>query len=190
MRLPNGVKELTKAALDIVEICRVSQAQRAAAYRQYGQWVETGRASGGLALANLLYGHLDRLASHLYSPTELRFAGDFENLVPADIQAKGAVVARLISREWERKNLDVLFGHGVKVALAYAACILKQLGGRDVEGGFQFRGARLVMPWHFGVYNEGINGLTDQEALLETVWMSRHEVWRRVRNLPDAEKLY
>jgi hypothetical protein len=46
------------------------------------------------------------------------------------------------------------------------------------------------MPWNFGVYNEGLNSLDEQEAFVETVWLTKHEVWRRVRHLPGAEKLY
>ena len=190
MRLPKNTKDLTKEALEIVADCTASQAQRAAAYRQYAQWCETGRAAGGLALGNLLEGHIDRLASHLFSPTELRFAIDYENLYPKEWLEKGAVAARVVSREWERKNIDVLQGHGVKESLKYGACILKQLAGRDAEGNFQFRGARLVQPWCFGVYDEGNNSIDDQEAMVETVLLNKHEVWRRVRNLPDAEKLY
>lgn len=167
-----------------------SQNQRAAAYRQYGQVAETGRQAGGLALANLIYSHIDRLAAHLFSPSELRFAIDYENIYPKEWLAKGAVAARIVSRSWEQRNIDMLFGHGVKHSLTYASCILKQLGGKDADGVFQFKGAKLVMPWQFGVYNEGINDLADQEAFVETDWLNRHEVWRRIRQLPEAEKLY
>jgi hypothetical protein len=188
--LPKNEKDLTAKALEIIENCRVSQASRAAAYRQYAQWCETGRASGGLALGNLLEGHIDRLASHLFSPTELRFAIDYENLYPKEWLEKGAIAARVVSREWERQNIDVLFGHGVKESLKYGACLLKQLAGQDADENFYFRGARLVMPWHFGVYDESQNSIDDQEAVCETVFLNKHEVWRRIRNLPDAEKLF
>jgi hypothetical protein len=138
----------------------------------------------------MLYGHVDRTASHLFSPTDLRFAIDYENIYAQEWMDKGTVAARVVSREWERKNIDVLFGHGVKEALSYGSYLLKQLAGKDAEDHFYFRGARLVPPWAFGVYDEGVNELDQQEALVETVWFNRHEVWRRVRNLPDAEKLY
>lgn len=143
-----------------------------------------------MALANLLYSHVDKLASHLFSPSELRFSIDYEGMYQKEWYEKGAVVSRQISRSWESNNIDMLFGHGVKEGLTYASCLLKQLAGRDGEGNFKFKGARLVMPWQFGVLNESVNDLGDQEAFCETVWLSRHEVWRRVRNLPEAEKLY
>jgi hypothetical protein len=188
MILAENAKDLTKQTLDIIDICRASQSQRAAAYRIFGQWRETGRAAGPLALANVLWSHLQRTASHLMSPSELRFQIDFEQHYPKDIQDKGAMAARALSREWERKNIDILFGRGVFEALSYGACILKSLSKEN--GGKHDVGARLVQPWAFAVYNEGVNALSDQEAVMETVYLSKPEVWRRVRNLPDAEKLF
>jgi hypothetical protein len=195
MRIPTtNEKDLVQFALNTTTDCQVSQGQRAAAYRQYGQWVETGQApagdNAGLALCNLLYSHTDRLAAHLFSPSELRAAIDFESLQPKEWLDKGAVAARIVSRAWEAQNVDLLFGHGVKEALTYAGCLLKQVCIRDIEGNAEYKGARLVMPWQFGVYNEGVNDLADQEAFVETVWLNRHEVWRRIRYLPEPEKLF
>jgi hypothetical protein len=190
MILPDGTKDLTALSLNLIEDCRVSRGQRESAYRQYYQWLETGRAAGGLALANMLYGHVDRLASHLLSPSGLRFTMDYENVYAKEWQEKGRVVARMVTREWERKNIDMLAGHGVKEALTYGACLLKQLGGVSSDGTFDFRGARLVMPHQFGVYDESVNDLGEQECFVETVPLNRHQVWRRVRNLPNAEKLF
>lgn len=190
MILPDNAAQLVPFALARIEDCRVSQAMRASAYRQYGQWIETGRAAGGLALCNVLYGHEDRLASHLFSPSELRFAITYASRQTKEWLEKGAVAARFISDEWEAKDIDLLFGHGVKEALDYGWCGVKQLAGRGDDGSFLFNGARLVMPWNFGVYNEGLNSLDDQECFVETMWMNKHEVWRRIRHLPQAEKLY
>lgn len=190
MLIPETREERTKLAIKLVEDCRVSQAQRASAYRQYYQWSETGRAAGGLALANMLYGHVDRLASHLFSPSGLRFALDYENVYGKDWQEKGAVVARMVTREWERHNVDMKFGHGVKEALTYGACLIKQLGGMDGDGGFKYQGAKLVLPHQFGVCDESCNDLHEQEYFLETCWLTSQQVWRRVRSLPNAEKLY
>lgn len=187
MILQKDEKKLVAQSLKMIEDCRVSQSQRASAYRQYGQWIETGRAAGGLSIANLLYGHLDRVASHLFSPSELRFAIDFEAEYEQIWLDRAKVVAKMLTRTWQRKNMDLLFGHGTNEALRYGAYFLKQMAGVDGAGNFKFRGARLVPPWSMGVYNEAVNDLDDQECILETVYLSRPEVWRRVRNLPGAE---
>ena len=190
MRIPTTIKDLVPFSTEIIEACRVSRGQREAAYRQYYQWCETGRPAGGLALANMLYGHIDRLASHLFSPSGLRFALDFENRYPKNVQEQGSVVARHVSREWERHNIDMTFGHAVAEALKYGSCLIKQLAGIGSDSAFHYRGARLVLPHQFGVLDESVNDLHDQEAFVETIWLNKHQVWRRIRGLPEPEKLY
>ena len=187
MRLPDDTKKLTSQATDIVEICRTSVGQRATAYNSYRQWIENGRGAGGLALANMLYAHLDRLQSHLFSPSHLRFSIDFENFYPKLTHKQGEAVARLITREWERKSIDLVFGAGVRLGLDYGCGIGKLLVTR---GDVPQCHARLVAPWQFGVYNEAVDSVEDQEACVETLFLNRHEVWRRVAHLPEADKLY
>lgn len=192
MILAEDTKAFTRQALDTVEICRASSGSRSAAYRQYAQWIETGRASGGLALANMLYGHLDRLSSYLFSSTDLRFAVDFEFHHPKRILEQGAMAARFLTREWERKNIDTTFGIGVRESLTYGAAMLKLIGSATQS---EHRAdvsvhSRLVMPWNFGVFDENINEMTDQEALVETLFLNKHEIWRRIQKLPNADMLY
>lgn len=189
MLLPTNKKDLLALAKDLVAICQVSQGQRSAAYRQYAQWVETGRQAGGLALGNLLYSHVDRLHSHLFSPSDLRFSIDFENPYKPETLAQAEQAGRVLTREWERRNIDTVFASGVRESLVYGACPIKQLVSGDGDGNIEIS-ARLVMPWNFGVYNENVNEILDQECVLETVYLSRPEIWRRVQHLPDAEKIF
>lgn len=188
MMLPGTEKELIVFAQETTEICQISQAQRAAAYRMYGQWVETGRPAGGLARANMLYSHVDRLRSHLFSPSGLRFNIGYEWQHDKVDLLRAETAERVLNREWETSNIDLTFGNGVHESLTYGACLAKQLVATG-SGGVSI-GSRLVMPWNFGVYNEGINELDDQEAFNETVYLNEHEVWRRIRHLPDAQHLY
>ncbi len=171
-----------------------SAGQRQAAYRNYGQWLERGWASddgqGGLALANVLFSHNDRVAAHLFSPADLRFSIAWERHYKKDWLDKGAVAARCITEEWQNNSIDLLFGHGVKVAVDYGACLLKQLAGKDEDGHYTYRGSRLVMPWMFGVADEAVNGLENQEFFCETMLVNKYQVWRDTRHLPDGKKLF
>ena len=184
MILPGNKTDLLRKVLDVKEACRVSVASRAAMCRVYNLWIETGRNSGQRALVNKLYGHIDRLAAHLFSPTELRFVLDFEAHYPAETLEQGETTARVLTREWERKDIDILFAAAVPVALSYGAAILKQMWGHS---GLE---ARIIMPWQFGVYREDVNNIEDQEALCESGMMTLEEVWRRISHLPNADKLY
>ena len=188
MILPTSERALIREAIKLTEICRASQGQRAAVYRNYGQWIETGRASGGLALANLLHGHIHRLAAYLFSAGELRVAIDFMNRYEPQWYERASVAARRVEREWENNNIDLNAAQAVKESLAYGSCFLRQIV--TMHGDTPCISARLAMPWAVGVYNECVTDLTEQEAMVETIFYNRHEVWRRVRHLPDAEKKF
>lgn len=188
--IPSDNKKLTRQALDWIEECRQSQASRTAYCRSVNQTVETGRNSGPKALLNLLPFLLDRFASHLFSPTELQFTIDYENVYPKNILEFAKVGARLLSRHWERSNTDMTFARGVYEAGKYGACILKQWVQEEGEKKTPVYHKRLVMPWQFGVAREDENELGKQSMMCETTLMTMPEVWRRVYMLPDADKLY
>ena len=197
MRIPQKEKDLIQFAKEVIEICSVSMGARGSAYKQYSQYIETGRADGSLSLANRLYAHCDRLQSHLFCPTEARFGLDFEFKHSKTVLQQAEAVARNLTRNFTRNNLDLRFSDALSHGIAFGAGILKTSGSitsTQIDGKrfthLKELGTRVVPPWQFGVYNEGVNGLENQEAVVEFVPLSDHDVWRRVKNLPDAEKLY
>lgn len=191
LRVPTDRKELVKFALETVGICNASQGTRAAYYRVLNVISETGRADGdSRSLINLLYAHLDRLAAHLYSPTDLKFSIDFENMYPPVVGEQGEVAADVLTRDWERNNTDMVFGQGVFESLRFGSCFLKQWTEQEGEDMTNVPRSSLVMPWQFGVYREDINNLGKQEALCETIPLSLPEVWSRIAHMPNAEYLY
>ena len=189
MRIPDDKTELKKQAREWIDVCLHSLGGRQTRYRQLRQWLETGRANGEKSLNNRLYAHTDRLQSYLFSPSDLRFSIDFENYYPKETLLQSEMASRVLTREWERHNIDIAFGEGVKVGLDYGACLIKALARKEGESVVKTE-ARLVMPWSFGVYNENTTCLTDQECMCEVVYLTLPEAWRRIAHLPNAEKLY
>ena len=192
MNIPENEKELIDLCKKLVEKCRVSATSRAEACRNYAGWKENGTLERERATANMLYGHINKVASHLMSPTDMRFTIDTENDHPKEIMDRCKVAARVLSREWERQDIDITFSQGVDEALTYG-CVLPKLLIRETSTGNQRQvnlSSRLVMPWNFGVLNESVNSLSEQEAMCETVYLSAYEVMRRVRHLPDGQRLY
>ena len=188
--VPSSHKELIKFATETIEVCRSSAGLRAAYYRQLNNVIESGKVADGMSLINLLFSHVDRLASHLYSPTELRFTVDFANLYPEAITKRADVVAQILTRDWEANNTDIQFGQGVFEALKYGTAILKQWVQEEGPDNDPVAQSALIMPWQFGVYREDMNSIDKQEALCETMMLTLPEVWRRIYHLPDAQKLF
>lgn len=188
--IPADPKRLISFTMEQIEACTVSQGMRAAYCRQVDAILESGKRDGGRSLLNLLPAHIDRLASHLYSPTDLRFTIDFENDYPANILKQGKTASRILTRDFERSNADMKFGLGVNEALKYGAAILKQWVQQEGQDKHPVYYTDLVMPWQFGVYREDINDITRQPVLCETSMLTLPEIWRRIWHLPNAEQLF
>lgn len=188
--LPTDQIALVKKANEIIESCRASAGMRAAYCRQINAMIETGRQDGTRSLINMLYQHHDRLAAYLFSATGLKFALDFENEYHQQIIDRGKTAARILSRDFERRNADVDFAMGVFEALKYGACIFKQWPQQEGADRVPVFHHSLVQPWQFGVYNESIPDLARQPAMCETVHLTMPEVWRRIYHLPNAAELF
>lgn len=188
--VPSGQRELLKFTNELIEQCRVSVAARSAYCRLMNVIAETGKYDGSKSLLNLMYKHLRRTSDHLYSPVELKFSIDFENPYPKNIYDQGAQVAKTLTRQWQRGNVDIKFGNGAFESLKYGACLMKQWAQAEGDDNHSAYYAKLVMPWQFGVYNESENDINLQPALCETVQITLPEVWRRIWHLPNASKLF
>lgn len=186
----NDKVELLRFANELIEQCRISVGNRATQCRVMNIIAETGRYDGSKSLINMLHNHLTRTAANIFSPIELKFAVDFENTYPKKELDRAQVAAKLLTRSWERTNIDMAFGQGVFEALKYGACLLKQWVQLEGKNDTPVYHKKLVMPWQFGVYNESENELDRQAALCETSAITMPEVWRRICHLPDAKTLY
>lgn len=183
-------RDLVKASLEIIEVCRATQGVRAAYCRQLAAMIETGRQDGSRAIINKLFSHVDRTAAYLWNPTSLEFGVDYENDYDMKQIERAGKAAKLVTHHWQRTNLDMRFGQGVVEALKYGCCILKQWVQTEGRQGRPAYHHRLLMPWQFGVYNEYLNDLSDQPAFCETQMLTLPEVWRRICMLPDAATLF
>jgi hypothetical protein len=189
LQVPHQETALIRFTNETIDQCMASCRARAAECRLINAIVETGRTDGSKSKLNMLYNHVDRLTAYLYSPTDLRFTLDFENDYPEIIYQRAAVVARGLTRDWERNNIDIEFGSGVFEALKYGSSFLKQWVELDEDDGLIFN-KRLVSQWNFGVYTEDENDLSKQEVLCERMFLTMPEVWQRIHKLPGAPDLF
>ena len=188
--VPSGKQELLAFANDLVEQCRVSVGMRSSYYRQLNMVAETGRYDGMKSLINMLNFQLIRAADHLFSPVQLKFSIDFERPRPKVEYERAKAVAEVLTRTWERNNIDTTFGRGVFESLKYGAAIHKQWVQLEGSAEQPVYYDKLIMPWQFGVYREDENRIDRQEALCETAQLTMPEVWQRIYHLPDAKKLF
>lgn len=190
VRLPDNDKDLLRVARDLIEICRSGVSQRLEYYRFLNMIAEAGRKDGTKSLVNLMYTVLDRLASHLFSPTDIRFGVDFESSYDKMTEMRAARVARLMEHSWRGTKTGILFAKGVFEALKYGLMVLKQTCHQVGEHKLPVYKSSLIRPWQIGVYRPDIANLDEQPAIVETVPLTLPEVWRRIWMLPNARQLY
>lgn len=190
VRLPDNDKDLLRVARDLIEICRSGVSQRLEYYRFLNLIAEAGRKDGTKSLVNLMYTVLDRLASHLFSPTDIRFGVDFESSYDKMTEMRAARVARLMEHSWRGTKTGILFAKGVFEALKYGLMVLKQTCHQVGEHKLPVYKSSLIRPWQIGVYRPDIANLDEQPAIVETVPLTLPEVWRRIWMLPNARQLY
>lgn len=159
-------------------------------------FVSTGE--DGPALYNKIPPHIDRLASSIFCPVDPRFDIEYENSYGSMIMPNGnmagsgnhdplkmaGVAASWLTREFSRRDFDLLFAGAVDTSLRYGSAIIKLLWGHD---GLH---ARIIQPWQFGVYVESMAEIDGQEALCETSYITPEELWRRIGHRADARELY
>lgn len=190
VRLPDDDQQLIKVARDLIDICRSGVGQRLEYYRFLNLVSEAGRKDGTKSLTNLCYTVLDRLASHLFSPTDIRFGVDFESAYDKVTEARAARVARLMEHSWRGTKTGILFSRGVFEALKYGLMVLKQSCHQTGEHKLPTYKSSLIRPWQIGVYRPDIANLDEQPAIVETIPLTLPEVWRRIWMLPNARSLY
>jgi hypothetical protein len=183
MIIPEGRKKLTDWAVDLIERCRESCGIRANQGRMLRQWRYAGSGDGAEAIMNRLNHHVDRTASYLFSPSELKFSIGFTYQHPKDILQQAEVASRVLTLEFENRDIDLQFAEAVDIALTYGACIPKIT--------YEHAGitCRLLLPWQVGVYREDRNELDQQEAICETNYLTPQDFWRRIAHLPNAEEM-
>src|SRR5208282_5185894 len=111
--IPGGVptkhSELVGRTREWIEECNVTVGQRKAYYRLLNAIAETGKYDGTKALINTLNAHLQRVAAHLFSPVELKFAIDFDRIYDKKTYSRANVVAQIATRSWDRNGTDNTF---------------------------------------------------------------------------------
>lgn len=187
--LPQNSVKLIERAREIVAECRVSVGQRASYYSQLDSVIETGRQDGVRAIVNTLFYHINRVAAHLYSPTQLNFTIDTDHEYAKETLTKINHAGKILTRNWQKNNTDMLFGQGVEVGLRYGCGIMKQWPEETSKDGAPSYARALIMPWQFGVYREDIEDLHRQPAFVETSMLSLPEVWKRIYKHDDAKYL-
>jgi hypothetical protein len=185
VRLKQGKKFETQIH-DLIDECGVSRNQRMSQAAACKQAYLTGRVPGEgeqPAQYNKIYAHVDELESELYSPADVRASIVYDYTQPQDVLDMAQASGSYLSREFRDRKIGLAFQQSLKWGLVKGWCGFKMgWGNKGLEG-------RPVQSENFGVINESVSGLEEQEAFVHSEYVSPAQIRRLIGEHPEKDEL-
>ncbi len=142
----------------------------------------TGTPNGSPALVNKVYSYVDTLASMLYAAQLTVFSINTPIGTPPEMIQLIPIVRDKLMQIWDVGDFDQVIDQAVKKSIVYGSCFIKTLWTDD--------GVRLYLinPWDFGVANQNIEHLDDQEWLIHRYYDTPENVKRYLKTIGKEYK--
>lgn len=177
MKIPK--RHLDGWAKELVDECSVDREERMSRYRRWSSIYYTGSDNDVPSKHNRCYSHVDKLSSFLFSPSEVRFNVEFDEVNEKEWEGRASAASNYLNRQFSRRNCDVVFGQANEWSLVKGACLTKLVWGR---GGFE---PWLIQPEFFGVLRPDIEDLERQDAFCHTFFLTQTQFRRMLGDRSD-----
>lgn len=181
MKLPS--KDIGGFAADLLEKCSVSRSERLQRGTLLKNLFLTGNEDGNPAIYNHTYAFIDNLSSYLYSPVELRFNIDFYGSSNPVERAKMRSATSEFHKHFRRSNIDTKLEEGVTWSLVKGKTFQKLKWTDDGLGG------DLLQPEVMSVLEENLINLNEQDAFVQSTFISADRLYRRLRSNENRDAL-
>lgn len=183
MLLPSS--KIDRWSENIIGDCEVSRAQRSSAGRYWQNYYDKGADDeSDAAIYNRCFSHIDRTASYIFSPADVRFIIELDITMGKEYIDRASVAGRFLSREFHRAGCDLQFGAAVEMGLIRGCSLVKQNWASEGIDPY------LINPEAFAVYREDISELDKQEAFVHTTYITPGQVRALLNNHPERDVLY
>ena len=183
MRIPKSEDDREEFYRDLVEKCLVSLAERKGDYSSLRSWFLFGAGPDeSPSMFNKIYPHIDQLTSFLYSAETTRFSINLGAAVPDAEQIKVPRLQQALNDEWLNCNADQVFSNALTWAMTFNTTFIKLV----VKNGIQ---PFLVEPGCMGVLREDIPYTDRQEAVVQTYYITKSELYNRLYSHPKRDAI-
>ena len=183
MKIPEKDLERSFFYLDLVNKCNVTKDERKSDYSTYrSYYLFGGGPEEPPAHFNKIYPHIDQLASFLYSAETTRFSINIGAGVNQLEQHKVPSLTRALNDEWLNSNADQVFSMALQWSLAFNSTFVKLTYRNGIQ-------PYMVEPAAMGVLREDTTGMDRQEAIVQTYYMTKSELYNRLYSHPDRESI-
>ena len=183
MRIPTDAEHREYFYLDLMNKCFVSRENRKADYSSLRSFYLFGNApEQPPALFNKIYPHVDQLTSFLYSAETTRFSIQLGADVNPMENKKSQVLTNKLNDEWLNSNADQVFSTALSWALAYSTTFIKLVVNKGIH-------PYMVEPASMGVLREDIPYTDRQEAVCQTYYITKSELYARLYSHPKRDSI-
>jgi len=183
MRIPTNAVDRENFYLDTIQKCLVSREERKPDYAGLRSWYLFGNGPDeSPAIFNKIYPHIDQLTSFLYSAETTRFSINTGAAVSDVEQVKVPSLTRALNDEWLNSNADQVFSSAVTWSLVYNSAFIKIIMKNGIH-------PYMVEPSCIGVLREDTPYSDRQEALVQTYYITKSELYDRLYSHPKREQI-
>jgi len=183
MRIPKNPIDRERFYLDLIQKCLVSREERKPTYGSLRSYYLFGNGPDEVpALYNKIYPHIDQLTSFLYSAETTRFSINTGAAVPDQEHIKIPALTKALHDEWLNSNADQVFSTAVTWALCYNTTFVKIVMNNGIH-------PYMVEPACIGVLREDTPYSDRQEAIVQTYYITKSELYDRLYSHPKREEI-
>lgn len=184
MKIPKNEIDRHILYRDVSDACLRSRDDRITDYVRREAYYLNGSESGQPpATFNKIYPSIQNLVAFLFSADSTRYTVDLDAEVPRGEIEKIPPVAKYINDRWWQSDSDAVAAQCAEWALVYNSMLMKSLW---VHGQFH---AYAVRPHDFGVYQEDVTTVDDQEAVVHVYAMPMPALERMLEGHPRKDQI-
>jgi len=182
MRIPTG-EDREDFYLDIIQKCMVSREERRGDYTTLRSFYLFGNdPESPPAYFNKIHPHLDQLTSFLYSAETTRFSIALGASVNTAEQRKSPALTQALNDEWLNSNADQVFSTALTWSLVYNTTFIKLVYKNGIH-------PYMIEPSAIGVLREDTPYTDRQEALVQTYYITKSELYARLYSHPKRDSI-
>jgi hypothetical protein len=183
MRIPTKDLEREFFYRDLIEKCMVSLIERKGDYASLRAWFLFGAGPDeNPALFNKIYPHIDQLTSFLYSAETTRFSINVGAAVAGQEHIKIPRLTSALNDEWLNSNADQVFSSALTWALVFNSTFIKLVVNNGIH-------PYMVEPSSIGVLREDVTYTDRQEAIVQTYYITKSDLYNRLYSHPKREEI-
>jgi len=170
-------------AKELIDQCSVSQSRRRDQAKKWRTLFHTGTLDGRSRRVNLTHNYIDKLASLLFSPSDIRFEISFDSDETEKWAGVGDLTSRYLNRNFRARKCNLAFSQALEIALVESCCFLKLAWG---SSGYQ---PHIIRQQFIGTNREDLNDIDQQDVITHTYYLTESQFRRLISANKNAKEI-